>query len=328
MSSKPPSLVALLSGIVVGLIGGIVAGAVGMVVVSIAAVVAGGTASWQGTAMVVVFAICVLIGVALPILNHMGESTRYQEGLAAQERARKEGERSMQLAEVQRASDLQMSYKNELDSLNRSAVNAFDAAQRSTESASAWLAKAKEEYSAGIYSFFWEAIEHTAKCLGAFAEYAQQIESNADRYAQVADFYEGSVPPFSIARTKLNSLKSAEVVSRDMDKVVRTALSRKDYTDIYEQRRTSSILISGFTSMEQAIKRMSDHVSSAIGSLSSSMSSLADISNAQLRQSVQSTQFASMDHREAMRQRDTQHKELTKKLDDGFQNSWIPPGNS
>jgi hypothetical protein len=52
-----------------------------------------------------------------------------------------------------------------------------------------------------------------------------------------------------------------------MKAIVRVAQRDHDFASIYEMRRTNQILISGFTSLTQALDQMSYQVTSSVGSL-------------------------------------------------------------
>lgn len=139
----------------------------------------------------------------------------------------------------------------------------------------------------------------------------------------------GPSPAFVVDSGASASLNAATRVSERMDNIVRAALKKFEFANIYEQRRTAHILVAGFTNLGQAINQMGAHISSAVSSLSSSISHMEDSITIQLRKNAaqaaahhnetivannEALRRSQSQHRESLRAGESQHREAARLL--------------
>lgn len=147
--------------------------------------------------------------------------------------------------------------------------------------------RAQEELRAGRRSPFWEAIEDATQRLAVFDERVRLIQSNHKEYSQAAKELGHSVSPFSLGAFELPDPASTH---RRLSNLYREAQLQDGYAIVYEQRRTSEILVAGFGSLGRAIEQlgarivgelhaMARELNVRLGSMESSLRSVAQSSN-------------------------------------------------
>ena len=137
---------------------------------------------------------------------------------------------------------------------------------------------AEKEFSDGLYSPFWEAMESAAQSLHSFDKTLQAINSAQQRYAIEAQPLKPDAVSFSLGITVL---PSPSFISHRMKDLYRKVRKDPHFAQIYEQRRTNSILIEGFRSLGDALTYLGDRIESELQSVGSRVEfRLADIDSA------------------------------------------------
>jgi len=223
----------------------------------------------------------------------------------------------------------QEAYARELESLNEATISQLRLLPKDLTSADRCLDKAQTEFDDNVYSYFWEAVEQAIQHLGAYSDRIADIQTKADKYEQVTKLMSGPSPAFVVDSGASASLNAATRVSERMDNIVRAALKKFEFANIYEQRRTAHILVAGFTNLGQAINQMGAHISSAVSSLSSSISHMEDSITIQLRNNAaqaaahynetivannEALRRSQSQHRESLRAGESQHREAARLL--------------
>jgi hypothetical protein len=133
---------------------------------------------------------------------------------------------------------------------------------------------AEWEFRDGAFSPFWDSIERAMSTLGAVDSDVKLISSSSSRYRQLAASYEGRPPPFPVDPESAQWLAAANETTGRLQRLVREAQRNFQFATIYEQRKTSAILIAGFTKLGDAIYGLGDSLGYQIENLCFSMSEL------------------------------------------------------
>ncbi len=137
---------------------------------------------------------------------------------------------------------------------------------------------AQNEFSDGLYSPFWEAIEDAVRYIHLFEKTLQSITAAKQKYDIDARPYASEVPQFSIG---VSIIPDPSATRSRMQAIYRQAQKDPHFAQIYEQRRTNAILIEGFRSLREAMESLGDRIESEIRYLESSTSfRLQDIQSA------------------------------------------------
>lgn len=128
-----------------------------------------------------------------------------------------------------------------------------------------WLDQAENEFSEGVYSPFWEAMEGAVQSLSEFNKTLRSIEAARQRYALEAPPLAPDAVSFSLGVT---ALPNPSATNQRMKALYRQAQKNPHFAQIYEQRRTNAILIEGFRSLGDAINYLGDRIESELRSIS------------------------------------------------------------
>ena len=133
---------------------------------------------------------------------------------------------------------------------------------------------AEQEYREGVFPMFWDAIEAAANKLATFNNDVKCIVMNALQHKEQSAHLNGGSPPFRIG---IDTLPDATHIADKMHLIVRRAQKNADFAKIYEMRRTNQLLVSGFSSLGQAIADLSQDLQISMRDLETSL--LDGISN-------------------------------------------------
>lgn len=123
---------------------------------------------------------------------------------------------------------------------------------------------AEKEFSEGLYSPFWEAMESAAQHLNFFSQTLQIINDAQRQHALEAPPLAPDAVSFSLGVTVL---PSPSATNQRMKALYRQAQKDPHFAQIYEQRRTNAILIEGFRSLGEALTYLGDRLESELRSL-------------------------------------------------------------
>ena len=149
-------------------------------------------------------------------------------------------------------------------------------------SAEQLLDTAENEFQDSAFSPFWDSIERAMQRLGAVDGGIKLITDYSNKYKAIAKSYKGEPPAFPIDPDswRADSRPSALPLG-----VCRSSCARRrrnfQFATIYEQRKTSEILIAGFANLGEAIhglgtrlEELIDMLGDQIHDLSSSMTEM------------------------------------------------------
>lgn len=132
------------------------------------------------------------------------------------------------------------------------------------------LNRAKIEFAQNVYSPFWSEIEEASKFLALYKEALNQLCLNSEMYNYILKKKSHNFPiPFPFGP----NITIQESIIDDYKATIRKAQQDPTFSIIWEQRRGTSILISGFSTLENAIVNMKSELHSAINELQYSITS-------------------------------------------------------
>lgn len=147
-------------------------------------------------------------------------------------------------------------------------------------SAAQWYGQAQTRFADGAFSPFWESIETSYQQLGGYRDAADQIATNAqaysDRVSELAKLGDPDAPGLGAFPVQLDAkmvaMQHAELIGK-LDRLVYEAQKVPTFAIIWEQRRNTDAMISGFRSLGEAVRGMTASVNRSIADLGSALSS-------------------------------------------------------
>lgn len=278
------------------------------------------TTKFAITATIVVHAI---IGIICIVMAEM----KVQEKRKARERAaKKEAERAAEEAARnarEKRAHLAWIAKN-LTENSESAIQAM-------EYLPGWLTEANNNarlavvhYQDGAFSPFWSDIEQAYRCLAGYRESVLAIGQAADRHAVLMEdmLREGGDPsPYSRFPIALDGEKIKNVLNdatQNLESITYEAQKDPVFAQIWEQRRTTSAVVTGFANLEAAVRDMGRSIAESIENMGREISN----SNVRVKSTLETVASntslhlldASREQAEAMRRLTSKVEEVKKEI--------------
>jgi hypothetical protein len=187
------------------------------------------------------------------------EAKIYDRLIAGCEQAiRSEEKREQERQETQKQLLHRLSVINTLHSAQLSIL------RRIVTEVTATLDIAEKELKERAFAPFWSAIETVLVRLAAYTETARNIPLNAAEYQQIKD----QLGP-AVACPSLECEFGPSVIpdSSRLRDIVRQAQTDYEFSSIYEARMTNHILVTGFTTLDSALRQLPAVVDSSVGAL-------------------------------------------------------------
>jgi hypothetical protein len=143
----------------------------------------------------------------------------------------------------------------------------------------AWsnLQVAKQEFSERAFSPFWVAIEGASEALERYSSAISNVEYHSRMYLEARRGYRASPPTYEVAAT----YNDPSYIVSSMSEIVRKAQKDFEFSSIYEQRQTNTILRAGFASIVGAVGSLGDRFSRSIDDMGGRVvSEIRDMSDA------------------------------------------------
>lgn len=115
------------------------------------------------------------------------------------------------------------------------------------------LTRAENDYNDHAYSPFWDAIEQVAKDLASFSQTTQNVTKNASKYYSTLKDRRHNFPRFPI---RVETFPDPMPVTKEFRRLVRLGQTSFEFANIWEHRRTRTVLIAGFQSLGDAVSRV------------------------------------------------------------------------
>lgn len=149
-------------------------------------------------------------------------------------------------------------------------------------SAKASIEIAKVDFSENAISPFWDKIEEASKLLAYYKEAIEQLAFNGELYSKVLEGKKHNFPtPFPIG----TNISISQNLLDDFNQTIRKAQTKFEFANIWEHRKTQTILIAGFQTLAQAINNMKIEILNSISELNISIKSeFRELKNVQYEQ--------------------------------------------
>lgn len=188
------------------------------------------------------------------------------------ERERRQAEKRAQQAKV--AADAEAKKRDHdyvvstLTSTHDNAIQLKQSIPALLQSTDAHLRRAEQEFQRSAYSPFWESIEGATLSLAEIADNLRQFNGLIQQHKTLADKlaseHRTDAPPFPVRLSDIYVAENGQQLSQRMDMQVAGAQTDFHFATIYEQRRTSAIMIAGFKTLGSAISGMTDRITSQL----------------------------------------------------------------
>jgi hypothetical protein len=206
---------------------------------------------------------------------------------------------------------------------------AFQSIPKDLMSAEQLLDTAEAEFKDGAFSPFWDSIERAMRNLGTIDGNIKLIADLSDRYKNLIKSYKSQPPQFPVDPSAAQRLGTATNTASRLQRIVHTAQRNFQFATIYEQRKTSQILIAGFTTLGDAISGLGRRLEESIGLLGDQISQLSSSVNAMGESVVESVKGVSSKVGELSPQVANIASEMTvaNRMLDNMQRRRVPPAH-
>lgn len=185
---------------------------------------------------------------------------REQEAFAARQRAEEEARLAWQRNQANLAASVER-YREQ-------GTMAFVRMPDALISAEQHLDRAETEFEARAFSPYWEEIEGALRCLGELDKMANEIAYAVTNHDQSLAELDAPTGTFPVSRNDVEHIRTVAESTRDrLAALVRKSSTDFQFSTIYEQRKTSAILIRGFQTLGDAIRGLGAQLSSSIDTL-------------------------------------------------------------
>jgi hypothetical protein len=260
----------------------------------------------------------VLIGACIVLFIWMNIAAKRGKAREAERRRQEEARRLRREAEDESrrlVAAQQVYLGQEIDQINSSAIAAFSQIPRLLLDAEAKLDTAEKEFSEGMFSPFWEAVEKSLRNLASASSNVDRVAECARRHASTVERYKAAPAPFPVDARCSAALELAKKTEQRLRAIVRTAQKDFQFATIYEQRRNTNVLIDGFKTLSEAVDRMGARIQFSLQSLGDAIRELESGQAERHSESIDSMRdvrdilnnasaTASKEHLQAMQQRE------------------------
>jgi hypothetical protein len=138
------------------------------------------------------------------------------------------------------------------------------------------LKKAEEEFNGGYFAPFWDQIEIATNELVAYNNYLQKINYCIDQYWDILKKIDDKYTEKVSACVLPGKLPDIQSLVDSLSKLVRRSQRDIDFSTIYEQRKTNTLLYHGFLNLGDAIYSLGNRITESINELSYNLNSSLD----------------------------------------------------
>ena len=194
------------------------------------------------------------------------------------------------------------------------------------------LKRAQQLFSERAYTPFWDSIEDAVELLREFDERVTYINQSAKEYYANLEGREHTFPAFPLRSEDLPNLNA--LMKRLAERI---AEAQRDFqfSSIFEQRRTTSAIVTGFRNTQEAITSLQNDIVSSLSDLQGSLESGLENLSSNIRvgfddlaeshkQSAAELRETLDGHAKEASERDTKHQKFTEGALDNIQNRRKP----
>ncbi|HZL04827.1 MAG TPA: hypothetical protein VFE45_05320 [Coriobacteriia bacterium] len=223
------------------------------------------------------FLVCVIAGVVLGAIGGLIKEERNvqkrREALESASRLARQDADQMKRASGRSLQELISRNAND-------AVRAFASLPDLLRAAELQGDNARDHFGNGAFSPFWECVEAAYGILGRYkatlddiarlsGEYAANVSTHVREHTPTAHPF----PRFPVSVNDARASAAAQDLEASLAKIVYEAQKQPTFALIWEQRRNTSVLIAGFTTLTTAVAGMRQTLSTAVNGLASTIES-------------------------------------------------------
>ena len=196
---------------------------------------------------------------------------------------------------------------------------------------SSFLNQSDKFFNERAFTPFWDSVEEVMKSLRNFNERVHLVHGRARKYYELLEGREHTFPAFPV---NSNQIPSPEPLIQRLQEVIARAHRDFQFASIYEQRKTTSAIVAGFRSMQEAITKLREDIVSSISCLQDSLDSGLKTIHSQIVSLEESQQKSIGELREVLEKhgeaiqtqdkRDEKHQEFVKEALDNIQHHRKP----
>lgn len=197
---------------------------------------------------------CLLLG---GVLSSIAPTVMVIQNINEDSRGRQEAQQlAFQARREQEASERarQNGLLTSMRELVQLASTAIDMLPRHLETASSQLNVAEEEFAERAFAPFWAAVECASNALASYSASIDSVEKSARNYQEAKKDYHGRAPSYEVA----TAYPDPSYILERMKGVVRRAQKDFQFSAIYEQRKTNSLLQHGFMQLASSLDSLGD----------------------------------------------------------------------
>jgi len=115
------------------------------------------------------------------------------------------------------------------------------------------VSSAEALFAEGAFTPFWDTVDQTVGILKSFDRGVGNVSDLSSRYYGLLEGREHTFPPFPITR---DSIPTTDPVFEQLKAIIARAHRDYQFSQIYEQRKTTSAVMVGFDSLNHAISHL------------------------------------------------------------------------
>jgi hypothetical protein len=209
------------------------------------------------------------------------EKKKNKEALEEKQKELEARNKELAAQQIRKLSEQQSIHSQLFCNINM-ASRAFEKLPKYILEAESYLDKSEEYFKEGAFSPFWESIEMATIQLGHFNQSLDTILFHIKQGDDLIKVLDSKPPNFPIRVESIHRLGVVNATTDRLKSIVRIAHLNFQFSIIYEQRRTSMILIEGFQNLGDAIEGMGLRIISSIEDLGREVSEMSASINTSL----------------------------------------------
>lgn len=200
------------------------------------------------------------------------EAKRMESKKAAAQRAEEQARSSQ---DARRNVEVQRERERSIENLVEESIGLLERIPAHLGSADKHLDRAEVEFKDRAFAPFWDAIERAIPSIGSAKDVIETISKHSRSYEALAQASQNPVLHFPITPSSLQSVAVTQTIALRLRSIVRSAQKDFEFSTIYEQRKTNSILVAGFQSLSDGINGIGGQIVDAITVLGGTVNELS-----------------------------------------------------
>lgn len=220
-------------------------------------------------------------------------------------------------------SERKLALRQQIREISKNTDSEHRTLRQHVKTAASEFEAAQNEFREGVINPFWEAVERVVQSLDCFESGVSRVRENVSEHTQLCRELKDTPSPVD-GEIDQASFDRAIELAQQLRSLMREAQKIPAFATVYEQRRTTSAVSIGFTTLSAAIMAMEKRIKDSHDALSTALqSSLYELQSAQItatshlaEQVDSSLESISGSIEEGNRSREKTHKLLKDHIED------------